>query len=46
MVARVQDKEFWDKVAEELKPTVKRALKETFKEIDKKENEDNNTKVN
>ena len=25
-----QDCEFWDKVAEELKPTIKRALKETF----------------
>lgn len=30
LVVRAQDKEFWDKVAEELKPTIKRALEETF----------------
>ena len=30
LVVKAQDKEFWDKVAEELKPTIKRALEETF----------------
>ena len=30
LVVRAQDKEFWDKVAKELKPTIKRALEETF----------------
>ena len=30
LVVRAQDKEFWNKVAEELKPTIKRALEETF----------------
>ena len=30
LAVKAQDKEFWDKVAEELKPTIKRALEETF----------------
>lgn len=30
LVVKAQDKEFWDKVAEELKPTIKKALEETF----------------
>ena len=30
LVVKAQDKEFWNKVAEELKPTIKRALEETF----------------
>lgn len=30
LVVKAQDKEFWDKVADELKPTIKRALEETF----------------
>ncbi len=30
LVVIAQDKEFWNKVANELKPTIKRALEETF----------------
>jgi len=30
LIVKAQDKEFWDKVAEELKPTIKKALEETF----------------
>lgn len=38
LIVRAQDKEFWDKVTEELKTTIKRALEETF-EPTKCENE-------
>ena len=30
LIIKAQDKEFWDKVADELKPAIKRALEETF----------------
>ena len=45
LVVRAQDKEFWDKVAKELKPTIKRALEETF-EPTKCMNEFNKEKEN